>query len=169
MKQKQIEAIFTHENHLCVVIFSRMGHRCGYVAVEKDSPLYKISYHENLNKPELLSELKQAKIDKRGLLSVFCWNGESTSPEILFNVHGGITYSGGNCYPITRSRQLWWFGFDCAHYDDRKDLDKYYEYFKKKPESYISIMNSGVIRTEEYVAQECKNLAEQIACVESIY
>ena len=45
-----IEKSFIHSNKQCLVIFTNMGHRCGYVAVEKDSPLYGIDYNDVIRK-----------------------------------------------------------------------------------------------------------------------
>jgi len=168
----KVELEFEHENHKCVVIFTDMGHYCGYVAVEQKSPLYGIKYNEDLKKPELLKELNQTTIGKRGVLPVFCWDGKETTPEILFNVHGGITFSRkNNDYPI-KNNNLWWFGFDCAHAGDKKDLTKLKKYFPKEHEKIINSLyffTSGKVRTKNYVEKECRNLAEQIACVESTY
>jgi hypothetical protein len=165
----KIEKIFKHEKLTCVVIFTANGHRCGYVAVEKTSPLFGINYMDDLNKPELLKELNQTEIGKRGLITLFCWDGKKVTPEILFNIHGGITYANGNsCYPITRPRPLWWFGFDCAHFGDRKDKYNQRKYFPKvKIDDFM--FSEEVIRDQDYVIHECKNLAEQIRCVESVY
>ena len=94
------------------------------------------------------------------------------SPEILFNVHGGITFSDGlSCYPITRDRYLWWFGFDCAHYGDAKDLKAFNEYFPEKYKKYKELellYDYGEVRTLDYVEQECRNLVEQIKYVEQV-
>lgn len=171
-----LEASFQHEGLDCAVVFTKMGHRCGYVGVKKTSPLFKVNYSDNLKKPELLEELKQTTFGKRGVMELFCWDGERTSPSILFDVHGSITYSDGlGCWPVTRGYPLWWFGFDCAHYGDAKDWNtvaKYWgegEEIQKMYDIDMEFYTGGIIRTKEYVIQECKNLAEQILCVESTY
>ena len=173
-KTYHIESIFTHANHKCVVTLSYMGFRCGYVGVDKSSPLFEIDYQTDLKKPELLKELKQTTFGKRGVIPFFCWDDKTVSPEILFNVHGGITYSDKGIYPITTKEQIWWFGFDCGHCDDAKDWKSVEAVF---PESLYKTCKqfddrfsfSGEIRSHNYVRQECKNLAEQISCVESTY
>lgn len=48
--------------------------------------------------------------------------------EAYFSCHGGITFADGgenSNYPI--ESDLWWFGFDCAHCDDAKELRLAYE------------------------------------------
>lgn len=87
-----------------------------------------------------------------------------------FDVHGGLTYSGGGeCskYPI--ESDLWWFGFDCAHYMDGKDLQLAYERFPQHRADIERCMRvdkmfqtEGALRTEKYVAEECKRLSEQL-------
>lgn len=90
--------------------------------------------------------------------------------EAYFQCHGGITYAGGgehSDYPI--ESDLWWFGFDCGHAGDKSDLDyaiqkfpshrKWYQLRKMVESKYLI---DDVIRTEEYVADECKKLAGQL-------
>ena len=63
-----------------------------------------------------------------------------SSPDI--DVHGGLTYSNKNAgYPDPDNKDnIWWFGFDCAHYNDTL-------------ESCDAL----------YVELECLKLAEQLA------
>ncbi|MCM1500769.1 MAG: hypothetical protein NC124_20110, partial [Clostridium sp.] len=118
---------FEYKQHRCIVIFTDIGHRCGYVSVNENSPLWCKDYS-------------------------------------YFDVHGGITYSGGgknSKYPV--ESDLYWFGFDCGHYYDQIDCEKLREYFPdgKFTESRISEainFEGSEIRTLEYVRQECKNL-----------
>lgn len=71
------------------------------------------------------------------------------SVGILFNVHGGITFSGGNGkYPI--ESDLHFFGFDCAHLGDKT---KY------------SIDCDDVERSLDYVINECRLLADQLETI----
>lgn len=42
----KVEADFKHEDYRCVVIASEMGHRCGYVGIGKDHPLYEVDFME---------------------------------------------------------------------------------------------------------------------------
>ena len=91
--------------------------------------------------------------------------------EAYFQCHGGITYAGGgenSNYPI--ESDLWWFGFDCAHAGDKADLNYAMQKFPNRQGEYrtrLLIENKypikdDVIRTEQYVAEECKKLAEQL-------
>lgn len=65
------------------------------------------------------------------------------------SVHGGLTYSG---YGDTQTE--WWIGFDCAHGGDKIDTSLPHEHL-----SYI--FNTGEIRTQEYVEEQCRNLCAQ--------
>ena len=124
---RKVESEFDHNGLKCVVIFTEMGHRCGYVGVEEDHPLYKVGYSD---KSESLKkeEMNDITMDKAGIGQMLQammggYENESLSPEMFFEVHGGITYAGGgndSHYPI--DSDLWWFGYDTAHYGDGKDL-----------------------------------------------
>lgn len=170
MNRYIIERQFEHAGYTCVVIFGYSGHRCGYVGIPKENMLYGKEYSDYLDveKKELEGELNGR------ILQLFFGaldNDERARIDLYFNVHGGITHSGGgekSSYPIESN--LWWFGFDCNHCNDRKDLHLAYEKF---PEYRKSIQNmidiemllpsmGGKVRTEEYVVNECKKLADQL-------
>ena len=85
-----IEKVFNYQGFLCVVILTGMSHRCGYVGVPSENPLFGIEYFE-----------KHPSIN--------------STPENFFEVHGGITYS-GTLSEI--GKDYWYFGFDCAHAGD---------------------------------------------------
>lgn len=165
-----IEREFEHKGYKCVVTFGNMGHRCGYVGIPDTHPLYKKDYSSYLN-------IKKSDIEGREVSGVFQLLGailddcDKVKIEAYFQCHGGITYSGGgkgSKYPI--ESDLWWFGFDCAHAGDGKDLKLAYEKFPNERESISSLIDlekrfpirGEVVRTEEYVAAECKRLAEQL-------
>lgn len=90
------------------------------------------------------------------------------------DVHGGITYAsdGGGQYPI--ESDLWWFGFDCAHWQDLSDHKAALKYFphltetimlrKKVDDAYKT--KHGVVRTIKYVREQCRILAEQLYLLE---
>jgi len=44
-----------------------------------------------------------------------------TSPEIIFEVHGSLTFSG--CHSDLDSK-FWWFGFDCVMVQIRETLNR---------------------------------------------
>lgn len=123
-----VDKDYVYNGLRCVIISADWGqkHHCGYVGVSKESPLYEIKYNEGaeiLQKPELLERLKESAPGKRGILSYAFWDGENLQLQILFNVHGSLTFSDGNDnsnYPV--ESDLWWFGFDCAHTGDTKDI-----------------------------------------------
>ena len=95
--------------------------------------------------------------------------------KLDFDVHGGLTYSGGgknSDYPI--KSDLWWLGFDCAHGGDRADNERVMELFPDKAELHKGYMRISkevdkrygfkvnAVRLEGYVVNECKRLARQI-------
>lgn len=165
-----IEREFEHAGYKCVVTFTSMGYRCGYVGVPKEHSLYGKGYQEHL-------DIKKVDIGDREisgaipLLSACLDEDERIRIDAYFQCHGGITFADGgenSHYPI--DSDLWWFGFDCAHCDDAKDLELAYERFPNYRKNLaMQIECEGkfhidglIIRTEEYVADECKKLAEQL-------
>jgi hypothetical protein len=164
MPKMRVERVWKHKSNLCVVVMGELGHRCGYVGIQPTHPLYKVNYSSDV---ELLHKKKEAllheEIGKRGIIPILCWDGEKVSPEILFNVHGGITYSGGNNYPINIAEivgyQPWWFGYDCGHSGDGRDLsvldERMQTFYSKYPEV-------DEVRTLEYCIGECESLSDQL-------
>lgn len=81
-----------------------------------------------------------------------------------FDVHGGLTFSGGggSKYPVESN--LWWLGFDCAHCDDAMDKDLI---LKLAPPQFVEnrlrMCWGGTVRTQEYVESELRSLVDQIA------
>lgn len=165
-----VEREFEHAGYKCVVIFGSIGHRCGYVGIPKNHPLYGKDYSDYL-------EIKKTDVGDREVSGIFPLLGacldedERIRIEAYFQCHGGITYAGGgehSSYPI--ESDLWWFGFDCGHYDDARDLRLAYERFPKHRERLAMqievedrfCIDGLTVRTEEYVAEECKKLAEQL-------
>jgi hypothetical protein len=130
----------------CHVCRNHRGALCGYVRIPEGHPLHGVSYSTSL--PESLRPLentvKEGEIGKRGIMDVFCLAlGGDFGAGMLFNVHGGITFSdefkeGG-----------YWYGFDCSHCDDLSP--KYMEYG-----------SGGEYRDIEYVKSECASLAKQL-------
>lgn len=101
------------------------NHRCGYVAVTADHPAYQKGYSEQLDciKQEQVNECKLGKKSPILILTAACISDDENkkvrrSIDILIDVHGGVTYSGGNDeYPVPFN-EGWWFGFDTGHYGD---------------------------------------------------
>jgi len=135
------------------------GWRCGYVKIPATHYLYGKSYSEQL--PITLKQLKNERIGKRGIIPLFCAfrtkPDDRISMDLLFNVHGGITFSGR-----LDKKRGWWVGFDCAHAGDAKDISLMDKENKMLNEKYHLNFAGDVIRTTGYVERECKNLIDQI-------
>lgn len=131
----------------CVVLkMTRCSyHRCGYVGIPEGHLLYGRTYSEDI--PELHDKWNDGKgveIGKRGSIPVVCYaSSGKVSMDILFDVHGSVTFSDGGPYPVASQEGLWWIGFDCNHCDDRDN-----------PKSL------------DYCIQECESLARQLKDVE---
>lgn len=143
-----------------VVIMGTLGHHCGYVAVPKDHPLYGKDYGDDC---ECLTFPSDEVMGKRGIIPLFCSNGEPR-PDVVFNVHGSLTYSGGNGkYPV-KAPDVWWFGYDCGHCTDAPS-DEYLEHMRIKypdlPSVYSQVAGT-TFKDLDYNIAECESLAQQL-------
>jgi hypothetical protein len=112
---------------------SNSGHWCGYVGVPP-SHLY---YNKDYN-------------------------------DVEASVHGGLTFAdrcqpGGECGSICHKApegedDVWWLGFDCHH---AFDLAPGHNAIMAK--YGLTVSTDGTYRTLEYVENECKELAAQLA------
>ena len=149
----------THAGFRAVVIMCRMGHRCGYVAVSKDHPLHGVDYTDE--SPAVRFPADEA-VGKRGLIPLLCCGGKARL-DAVFDVHGGLTYSGGSSdYPAS-SDGLWWFGFDCGHAGDAPSDEYSAEQRRRYPdEPFMWTRGDGIHRTLDYCVGECESLAQQL-------
>lgn len=85
--------------------------------------------------------------------------------DICVECHGGLTYSSGHL-PLQEDKDMWWIGFDCAHYTDARDFEALSKYFPKS--SILAKIDEyrrgqfGTIKTLEFCEEECKNIVDQI-------
>lgn len=88
--------------------------------------------------------------------------------EVNVYVHGGLTYAnhcnGRICHDVEGEDNVWWLGFDCAHYCDF--VPSYTELFKRYSISYVNDNSDIVYRNIDYVRNECELLSAQIAGME---
>ncbi len=153
-KEYEVERDWTTAANLrAVVVMGHIGHRCGYVGVPADHPLYGVKYSDSSD--AVLPLGKGELIGGRGAIPMLCaaLSGKHQSLDIVFDVHGSLTYSGGNedDYPVPSD--LWWFGFDCGHFGDAAAPGS-------RMANYGS--NEGVHRTLEYCVDQCELLAAQM-------
>lgn len=128
----------------CAVLLVAYGkHRCGYVKVPEGHPWHGVPY----NKPAPCGPLvdnTDISVDDVGFLSAFVYalsddtDSRDAEPGFQVAVHGGVTFSGS----LAAFDDGWWFGFDCAHLDDTRD-----------------------VWTLDRVTVETERMAEQIAAV----
>lgn len=145
------EEIFKHAGLLCRIIrYGRSGHLCGYVRVPEGHPLHGKGYSDVV--PDSLRDSAQAALQsplgKRGIITAFFCEPDAPRIDILFDVHGSLTFSGE-----LDGLDGHWFGFDCAHAGDLQ------------PDSPYSFDYDAVYRDIEYVRAECRSLAEQLAAL----
>jgi len=118
----------------CLIVRNHMGSLCGYVGVPPEHPFYRQHY-------------------------------DSPVTENI-HAHGGLTYSdlcqGLICHKPEpgEERDIWWFGFDCGHYQD----------VSPGLNATLAAIGSGLrfaagetYRPIDYVRAEVDELAEQVA------
>lgn len=111
----------------CMIVRQHHGAWCGYVGVKEGHRYFDMDY---------------SKDDIDGKVSV----------------HGGLTYSarcnGHICHPADQNDSpTYWFGFDCAHLEDKCPAPEYDKMFMGYESVYKDI---------NYVKQEVTNLARQL-------
>jgi hypothetical protein len=145
MGNHKVEAAGIHQGLHWMCVMTHMGHRCGYVAVGEGHPLYGVDYGSPA--PGVTWEsLKGETIGDRGIMPLLCVDpDELPSLDIVFDVHGSLTFAGTSPLAPAGLEEWWWLGFDCAHAGDK---------------TMFSL--GGVLRSQEFVEQECRRLIEQI-------
>ena len=154
----------TQAGFRAVVTMGSMGHRCGYVGVSKDHPLYGAGYDDPC--AALTAPPEDEPVGGRSILTLVCATPERmTSPAMVFDVHGSLTYAGDGDgeYPV--ESDLWWLGYDCGHAGDGKSPEYLAEMCTRYPDSPIMWQNDfdDEFRSLEYCVNECESLARQIA------
>jgi len=135
-----IEKVWDYNGLKCVVLMMNdAGHRSGYVGVPRDNPYFGLFY----DRPELRD----------------------------MQVHGGLSYSSGDPgenYPVKMpiGEFLWWFGYDCGHYQDGLDVTVLPEEIATIHRKYHDVEDYPV-RSLDYCIKECENLADQL-CKEEV-
>ena len=127
--------------HCVVARIPNLGHLCGYVAIDDKHPLHLKDY------PALI-------------------------PNVKLYAHGGITYSYASqgVVSINENDNLWWLGFDCAHFGDYLP---YNSSLAMKQITGMDDLNSDMYggdflyKTVGYVKQECIQLAKQLRDIEN--
>lgn len=163
-----VEKDWTAHGFRCVAVAGSFGHRCGYVGVPAGHFLHGADFGANV--PALAAAWDAAKagpVGDRGIIPVLCnANSDEARPDCVFDVHGGLTYAGGDDYPA-KSNGLWWFGFDCNHAWDAPDPDLMSESVRKTAMRFPfwPPAPDQTVRDLPYVIRQCERLAEQIAAV----
>lgn len=160
------ESDFEYKGYRCITTFTDMGFRCGYVGIPNESCFYGKKYTDYTNLDREI--IDDEPIGKRGIIAIVLDamdNNSKVRMDMLFDVHGGLTFSGSN-HP--EDCGLWWLGFDCGHYNDGHDLDKIEElwgdidYIRERIAIDRKYDSGYPERSLKYVQQECRNLVDQI-------
>lgn len=128
---------------------------CGYVGLPSTHPLFGKSYSDRVP----VADRSSIQVDKAGPISLFIEalqeDDGCVALDVLFNVHGGITYS-GDTWPARDG--LWYFGFDCCHCDDLSPQDVFFSF----TENLWRLEGDRQYRSLEYVKNELALFAAQL-------
>jgi hypothetical protein len=85
--------------------------------------------------------------------------------------HGGITYNEKRLHH-QKDKDMWWIGFDCAHWGDSRDYEtakklfvkdkEFAEQLKKYEEIDKEIVDFGTVRSLDYCIEQCKFIVDQL-------
>lgn len=125
---------FEHKGFPCLMTRGPTGHWCGYVAVAPGHPWHK-----------------------------------KTGSKLRIRVHGGITYTrechGHVCHVPKPGEpdNVWWVGFDCAHWGDRRPEDSRQGSAMEQllGDGWCFMREAHAYRDVAYVKAECESLAGQ--------
>ena len=132
--------------HGLIIRHTDMGHLCGYIGVPCEHPMYKVEYRQCILGCDFTEiPLWEGRLHKSWQCTQN-WGDNALnhqSPEKVLDCHGGITFSGNELKSMVKN--LWYFGFDCAHGGDNTALW------------------SGAQRDEAYVQGGIESLYAQLA------
>ncbi len=146
---KVITKGITEEGFAFAVLFLNNSHHCGYVEVPEGHPLYQIEYSSTVKGLNLTED---TEIGKRSLfVTLVSSDLENVRPDLYFDVHGGLTFS-GYLDVVDPELEGFWYGFDCNHYGDL-------------PYGGADYPREGTFKDAAYVEAECRSLSKQLAAV----
>jgi hypothetical protein len=83
--------------------------------------------------------------------------------QLSIDVHGGVTWAD---FIEEEKEDYIYIGFDCAHYNDATDMESLKFYFPEAS-NIAPMLDSGEVRTKEYVIEQTINMLEQIVSKEN--
>lgn len=126
---------------------------CGYVRVDEAHPLFRVECGDSCG--ALADALERRKAQPLGenpgislMIDCICGQDFKPTPDTVFQVHGGLTWSKTKAADGT-GRDGWWFGFDCSHGGDFHP-------------NYPASLRQGTYRTIDYARMEVERLAAQL-------
>lgn len=134
----------------CLIVRGPSGALCGYVGVSRAHPLYGTDY--------------DARVHSNCPDGDWCMHS-----AVDVDVHGGLTFADrcrpgegdrGICHVVEPGEDddVWWFGFDCAHYLDLAPAHSR-EYAYDPSAAYRGI---------RYVTNQVTSLAEQLKALQGV-
>ena len=161
-------------NKRCLVVFNRMGIRCGYV--EKHKELQKKKYINNDSLKVLKYENDNVALNAM-VLAQRRQEMDYNTLDIDYIVHGGITFEGEMINSERTKTSV--LGFDFGHLSDKHDIKAYKKYFGSNESMLKAFLQEDAlytfggrnkkVATVKDVEIECIEIAKQMMQAENIY
>ena len=138
-KRFVVESDFIHKELRCVVVFTRMGHRCGYVGVPKEHILYGKSYSDILE-----------DLDVHGGITYSEGNNNYpviTNDKLWWFGFDLAHYMDGKDLDLALKYEL----LDESTYLKLKEIENMYP------------ISETTVKSLDYCINECKSLAKQLS------
>lgn len=138
-----LEKSFEFAGYKCVVLMTKMGHRCGYVGIPKDNRLYK-KYYDELNK------------------YIGCHGGLTYSSSELHCVNDKDTWwIGFDCAHFR----------DRPDFTTAKQMFKYNQKVIKSLEimEEMTIYECGTVKTLAFCEEQCKDIVKQVINLDEVW
>jgi len=152
-----------------------MGAWCGYVAVPPGHPWHGVHYNECVKgcatvEPKPIEQIgdvpvpdsiQKAHMERKHFACRETFQSDHT-PELIINVHGGLTYSdfcSGHICHVPKPGEpdnVFWFGFDCSHGGDVIPSFREFDFKALMGETYKDVA---------YVRAQVEHLAGQLKTV----
>ena len=130
-----IEKSWWYRNMQCSVIFTNLGHRCGYIAMPKNT---KVPY----------TDWPYADMDVHGGITFD--KTRVAEMGVRHRIRGMMVSDGVHL-----------LGFDCAHYMDGFDADLTEKIFGVRTPMETAFYKNDVVRSMSFCEEQCRSLVDQ--------
>lgn len=131
---------------------------CGYVGVPEHHPHFGLSYSDQVERLDWQSIPVNGQSPISLLIAASRPSENNISLDILYDAPGGLTWAADH-KPGEYKDGLWWFGFDCSHYNDLSPKAVFASF-----SGYPHTLSPGrTYKDFNFVRRACFSLASQLS------